>query len=57
MASSDASSSSSLRPAIQVRGQTSPNIAMNGHFASSNASSSEQYEHGVQVIDADKNFK
>ncbi|KAF2146110.1 uncharacterized protein K452DRAFT_219861 [Aplosporella prunicola CBS 121167] len=37
--------------------QSSPSVVMNGHFASvGEKSSAEQYEHGVQVIDENKEF-
>ena len=46
------------RPTISARHPTAPTVmTMNGHFATGEAVSKEQYEHGVQVIDADKNFK
>lgn len=32
-------------------------MTMNGHFATGEAAGKEQYEHGVQVIDSEKNFK
>ena len=50
-------SSNSQRPGINSM-QSSPSVVMNGHFASvGEKSSAEQYEHGVQVIDENKEFK
>jgi len=48
--------SSTKRPGVD-RNSTAPAITMNGHFATSDASSKEHYEQGVQIIDGDKNFK
>lgn len=46
------------RPSGATRQTTAPSaLAVNGHFAGTNGASKEQYEHGVQVIDAEKNFK
>lgn len=46
------------RPTISNR-QTAPVVmTMNSHFATADSTPTrEQYEHGVQVIDSDKNFK
>lgn len=51
-----ANGTSTKRPHTD-RQQTAPAFIMNGHFATSDASSKEHYEHGVQIIDGDKNFK
>ena len=41
-----------------VRHPTAPGAMMNSHFASvGEDASKEAYEHGIQVIDEDKNFK
>ncbi len=47
------------RPAPSARHPTAPSVmTVNGHFASVGESpSKEQYEHGIQVIDEDKEFK
>lgn len=48
------------RPSTVQRFPTAPPVmAMNGHFASvgGDAPTKEQYEHGIQVIDEDKEFK
>lgn len=47
------------RPATGNRQFTAPSVlSVNGHFAAvGDASTREQYEHGVQVIDQDKQFK
>ena len=45
------------RPSTGPRNLTAPSVQMNGHFAASDATDRAQYEHGVQVIDSDKNFK
>ena len=50
---------SSRRPSAASRFPTaSAVVTMNGHFASvGEAPSKEQYEHGIQVIDEEKEFK
>lgn len=50
---------SSRRPSAASRFPTAPAVVtMNGHFASvGEAPSKEQYEHGIQVIDEEKEFK
>ena len=47
------------RPSGAARHYTAPpTMAMNGHFASvGDAPTKEQYEHGIQVIDEEKEFK
>lgn len=48
------------RPPVNSRHPTAPSVmTMNGHFAtaSGGAATKEQYSHGVQVIDQDKEFK
>ena len=47
------------RPSAASRFPTAPSImTMNGHFAGvGDAPTKEQYEHGIQVIDEDKEFK
>lgn len=48
------------RPRAESRSLTAPSmIAMNGHFASvgNAAHDPKAYEHGVQVVDEDKDFK
>ena len=48
------------RPRVNARYPTSPSVlTVNGHFApiSGEPATQEQYEHGVQVIDEDKQFK
>ncbi|KAF2462362.1 GTP-binding protein Sey1 [Lineolata rhizophorae] len=48
---------SGRRPSLKPN-PTAPSIMMNGHFASvgDGPASREQYQHGIQVIDEDKNF-
>ncbi len=50
---------SARRPSAASRFPTAPAVVtMNGHFASvGEAPSKEQYEHGIQVIDEEKEFK
>ena len=46
------------RPSGLERSPTAPSILSNGHFASVGAEGdAASYEHGVQVIDGDKEFK
>ncbi len=47
------------RPSGAARQFTAPSVmTMNGHFAAvGDTPTKEQYEHGVQVIDQDKNYK
>lgn len=49
------------RPSVTTRHPTAPTVltTMNGHFATAGdgAATREQYNHGVQVIDQDKEFK
>jgi hypothetical protein len=47
------------RPDAAVRYPTAPSVmTMNGHFAGvGDAPTKEQYEHGIQVIDDEKEFK
>jgi len=47
------------RPSAASRFPTAPSImTMNGHFAGvGDAPTKEQYEHGIQVIDEEKEFK
>jgi hypothetical protein len=47
------------RPSTASRFPTAPSVmTMNGHFANvGDAPTKEQYEHGIQVIDEDKEFK
>ena len=58
MASSERSRSDS-RPTTNGRHPTAPTVmTMNSHFANvGEAGTKEQYEHGIQVIDEDQNFK
>lgn len=56
--SPSAASSSLLRPAAVNRSQTAPDkMAVNGHFASVGQNGTANFEHGVQVIDEEKDFK
>jgi hypothetical protein len=49
---------SSLRPAAVNRSLTAPDkMAVNGHFASVGQNGTANFEHGVQVIDEEKDFK
>ena len=49
---------SKSRPSISIRSATAPNyMAVNGHFASQGQNGHANFEHGVQVIDEDKEFK
>jgi hypothetical protein len=46
------------RPSVASRTPAPPVLAMNGHFASVGDSPLNQtYEHGIQVIDEEKEFK
>lgn len=46
------------RPSITIRSATAPDyMAVNGHFASAGQNGHANFEHGVQVIDEDKEFK
>lgn len=47
------------RPSGPGRNPTAPPVMANGHFATigDNAAAAAAYEHGVQVIDGDKEFK
>lgn len=46
------------RPSGLERSPTAPSVLSNGHFASVGAEGDAAfYEHGVQVIDGDKEFK
>ncbi len=47
------------RPSAASRFPTAPSVmTMNGHFAAvGDAPTKEQYEHGIQVIDEEKEFK
>lgn len=46
------------RPPAAPRFPTAPGTLMNGHFAAvGEVPTAESYEHGVQVIDEDKEFK
>ena len=51
--------SSANRPQAGNRHTTAPSVmTMNGHFAAvGDAPQSQQYEHGIQVIDEEKEFK
>jgi len=57
MPSSD--TNGNIRPSAAARFPTAPSVmTMNGHFASvGDAPTKEQYEHGIQVIDEEKQFK
>lgn len=57
MMSSTSTVNGTGRPSTGPRNLTAPPVAMNGHFAASDATDKAQYEHGVQVIDQDQNFK
>lgn len=46
------------RPSMNIRSATAPDyMAVNGHFASQGQNGHANFEHGVQVIDEDKEFK
>ena len=47
------------RPPATARQSTAPSVlTVNGHFAGvGEASTKSQYEHGIQVIDENQNFK
>lgn len=46
------------RPSLASRSATAPEkMAVNGHFASVGQNGHANFEHGVQVIDEDKEFK
>ena len=55
----DAGASSPHRPSAASRLATAPSVmTMNGHFAAvGDAPAKGQYEHGIQVIDEEKEFK
>ncbi|KAI1622045.1 protein sey1 [Exophiala viscosa] len=53
---SRASSTSSHRPSVAQRSYTAPDKMANGHFASTGQNGTANFEHGVQVIDEDKEF-
>ena len=57
--SSPATAQRSHRPSQTARHPTAPAImAVNGHFAGMNGDATkEQYEHGIQVINEDQEFK
>ena len=64
MATSPSSTNGTLSPADKrrasiLRSQTAPNVmAVNGHFASVGQNGKiDNFEHGIQVIDEDKEFK
>jgi hypothetical protein len=56
---SSTTNGSDRRPSATSRYPTAPSVmTMNGHFASvGDAPTKEQYEHGIQVIDEEKEFK
>lgn len=45
------------RPSGLNRNPTAPPVMANGHFASAEQGDTAAYEHGVQVIDENKEFK
>lgn len=47
------------RPSNNIRHPTAPSVmSVNGHFANMGEKpTKEQYEHGIQVINADQEFK
>jgi hypothetical protein len=46
------------RPGSVGRAMTAPDkMAVNGHFASAGQNGRTNFEHGIQVIDEDKEFK
>lgn len=48
----------SERPSGPARNTTAPPVMANGHFAAiGDNTDAASYEHGVQVIDEDKEFK
>ena len=48
----------SQRPRAGSRSQTAPSkMAVNGHFSSVGDAGGADYEHGVQVVDEEKEFK
>lgn len=48
----------SHRPSMSFRSATAPDqMAVNGHFASQGQNGHGSFEHGIQVIDEDKEFK
>lgn len=56
--SQDASKLQAHRPSISMRSATAPEMAnVNGHFASAGQNGHADFQHGVQVIDEDKEFK
>ncbi len=51
-------SSAASRRLTMSRALTAPDkMAINGHFASAGQNGSANFEHGVQVIDQEKEFK
>lgn len=50
-------SASARRPSPGQRSFTAPDKMANGHFASPGQNGTANFEHGVQVIDEDKEFK
>lgn len=58
LATSNGNSPSPRRPSAASRATAPSVMTMNGHFAGlGDASTKEQYEHGIQVIDEEKEFK
>lgn len=56
--SSHSSALSPGRPAAANRSLTAPDkMEVNGHFASVGQNGKADFEHGIQVIDEDKEFK
>jgi hypothetical protein len=50
--------SATLRPSTVNRSLTAPDkMPVNGHFASVGQNGAANFEHGVQVIDEEKDFK
>jgi hypothetical protein len=51
-------SPTNFRPGGISRALTAPDkMAVNGHFASAGQNGKANFEHGIQVIDEDKEFK
>ena len=59
MATPSSNGKENHRPSSTARHPTAPSImTMNGHFASvGEKPTREQYEHGIQIIDEDQEFK
>jgi hypothetical protein len=58
MSSSQTKGHENRRPSAAARHTTAPSVlTMNGHMAGVGAPTREQYEHGIQVIDDEKEFK